>query len=219
MPAFVEVRLENNLVLYGSVGGPQYSTDVIVVRSGREQRNVNWSQSRGRWEIGERQVDTAELQAIIGFFRARQGRAEGFRFKDWADYRATRTPLIHNGVITQGILGNGLGNGTAGPYQTNKLYSSGATSTTRKISKLVAPISVYVNGVLTGAGVPDMNTGLVTFLAGAPSITDTLTWTGEFDLPARFDVDEMRTRFDAYRAVDGEALHWIFTLPVVELRQ
>ncbi|MGH8622498.1 MAG: DUF2460 domain-containing protein, partial [Burkholderiales bacterium] len=147
MPAFAEVRLEPGLILYGAVGGPQYSTDVVVVRSGREQRNANWSVSRGKWELGERQVDTSELHTLIGFFRARQGRAQGFRFKDWGDYKATRTPLTFNEVTTQGLLGSGVGVGSVGPYQTNKIYSSGGLTTTRKIIKLVS-LQVYVDGVL-----------------------------------------------------------------------
>ncbi|MGH8585285.1 MAG: DUF2460 domain-containing protein [Gammaproteobacteria bacterium] len=216
MTDFAEVRLENNLVLYGSVGGPQYSTDVVVVRSGHEKRNVNWSRSRGRWEMGERQVDTRELQAIIGFFRAR--RAQGFRWKDWADYRATRTPVEHNGVTTQGLLGDGVASG-GNFYQLNKLYDSGGVSELRKILKPVSgTVEIYKNGDLITSGFTiDYTNGLVTFSA-VQNPPDTLTWIGEFDVPVRFDSDELRSRFDAYRAEDGESLHFILSLPVVELR-
>lgn len=215
---FEEVRLEANLILYGSVGGPQYSTDVIVVRSGREKRNANWSQSRGRWELGERQIDTAELHSLGGFFRARQGRAQGFRWKDWADYQATRTPLTRNGVTTQGVLGTGVADGNA-TYPINKLYTSGSTSTLRRIQKPVgAGFSIYVNGVLQTSGF-SLNTiaGTVTF-SPAKSSPDTLTWSGDFDVGVRFDTDEFRTRFDVLRVSDGEALHWLFSIPIVEMR-
>lgn len=216
---FAEVRLENDLVLYGSVGGPQYSTDVVVVRSGHEKRNANWSRSRGHWELGERQVDTAELQALVGFFRARQGRAQGFLFKDWADYRASHTPVVTNGVTTQGLLGDGLASGSQF-YQLNKLYDSGGVSELRKISKPVpGTVGIYRNGTLITTGFTiDHTIGFVTF-EKPEDPPDTLTWSGEFDVPARFDADELRSRFDAYRASDGEALHFILSLPVVELRR
>lgn len=214
---FEEVRLEGSLIIEGAIGGPQFSTDVIVVRSGREKRNVNWSQSRGRWELGERQIDTAELHHLVGFFRARQGRAQGFRWKDWADYQATNTPLTRNGVTTQGQLGDGTG-GEGTSYQLNKIYTSGSTTTTRKITKPTGTISVYKNGVLQSSGYTlATTTGIVTFSV-APGGGDTLLWAGEFDVPVRFDTDEFRTRFDVVRVSDGEALHWLMSLPIVEMR-
>lgn len=214
---FEEVRLEANLILYGAIGGPQYSTDVVVVRSGREKRNTNWSESRGRWELGERQIDTAELHSLIGFFRARQGRSQGFRWKDWADYQATNTPLTRNSVTTQGLLGTGVADGGT-VYPFNKIYTSGSTSTLRRIQKPVAGASIYVNGTLQTTGYTISTTaGTVTF-GSAKSAPDTLTWAGTFDVPVRFDADELRSRFDVLRVSDGEALHWIMSLPVLELR-
>jgi uncharacterized protein (TIGR02217 family) len=215
---FEEVRLEADLILYGAVGGPQYNTDVIVVRSGREKRNTNWSESRGRWELGERQIDTAELHSLIGFFRARQGRSQGFRWKDWADYQASATPLTRNGVTTQGLLGTGVGTGSA-TYPFNKIYTSGGTSTLRRIQKPATPTpAIYVSGVLQTSGFTiDTVAGTVTF-DSAKSSPATLTWAGTFDVPVRFDADELRSRFDVLRKSDGEALHWIMSLPVVELR-
>jgi uncharacterized protein (TIGR02217 family) len=214
---FEEVRLEANLILYGAVGGPQYSTDVVVVRSGREKRNTNWTESRGRWELGERQIDTAELHSLIGFFRARQGRAQGFRWKDWADFEATHTPLTRNGVTTQGLLGTGVATGST-TYNFGKLYTSGSTSTVRRILKLIAGAQIYVNGVLQTSGYTiDIAAGTITFSA-AKNSPDTLTWQGAFDVPVRFDTDEFRTRFDVIRTSDGAALHWLFSVPIVELR-
>ncbi|MCI0355277.1 MAG: DUF2460 domain-containing protein, partial [Acidobacteria bacterium] len=47
---------------------------------------------------------------------------------------------------------------------------------------------------------------------------DALTWSGEFDVPVRFDADQLRIRFEALRTSDAEALHYLFSLPVAELR-
>ncbi|MFN9789781.1 MAG: DUF2460 domain-containing protein, partial [Holosporales bacterium] len=38
-------------ISYGSAGGPQFSTDVVETISGFEQRNVNWSQARLRYNV------------------------------------------------------------------------------------------------------------------------------------------------------------------------
>ena len=35
----------------GATGGPGFSTQIVTLASGAEQRNVNWSQARGRWNI------------------------------------------------------------------------------------------------------------------------------------------------------------------------
>jgi hypothetical protein len=47
---------------------------------------------------------------------------------------------------------------------------------------------------------------------------DTVRWAGQFDVPVRFDTDEFRTRFDVLRVSDGEAMHWLMSLPIVEMR-
>jgi uncharacterized protein (TIGR02217 family) len=103
--SFAEVRLDLGID-YGCVGGPQFSTTVIVDGSGAEQRNINWSQPLGRWQIGNRTgdrcLDKSELDALLAFHTARQGSLEGFRFKDWTDYRGVAQLLgVGNGIQTQ----------------------------------------------------------------------------------------------------------------------
>lgn len=86
-PAFAEVRVDENLIIYHTVGGPLFSTTVVVVNSGRESRNAGWPTPLGGWELGERSMVPNDLATIKNFFNARQGRAQGFRFKDWMDYK------------------------------------------------------------------------------------------------------------------------------------
>jgi uncharacterized protein (TIGR02217 family) len=47
---FHDVRFPD-AVARGATGGPEYSTDVVSVASGYEQRNQNWDLARGRWDI------------------------------------------------------------------------------------------------------------------------------------------------------------------------
>lgn len=71
---------------YGYTGGPSFSTDVITVKSGVEQRNSNWAVARGQWDI-EYVEDEAGLKELVAFFRACGGKRDTFRFKDWLDYK------------------------------------------------------------------------------------------------------------------------------------
>src|SRR5262245_55974480 len=103
MPDFDEVQFPPDIA-YGAVGGPEYRTTVLVTASGREQRNSAWAQARGRWNVAHGLKSRAQVAALIAFFRARKGRAHGFRFKDWTDYQATGQPL-------------GTGDGTTTAFQ------------------------------------------------------------------------------------------------------
>lgn len=206
MTAFAEVRIDDDLIIYRTVGGPTFSTDVVAVDSGREQRNANWSLPLGQWELGERSMLPNDLFAMKNFFMARQGRAQGFRFKDWADFRDEGAGVL---IPVPGVSGS---------YQMHKQYPSGGTTGLRKISKPVAgTIKVYSSGVLVTATV-DATTGIVTGISGSA-----LTWTGEFDTPVRFDTDQLRSEFIGATGPGGAAhvkdvYFHLFSLPIKELR-
>jgi uncharacterized protein (TIGR02217 family) len=204
-PAFAEVRIDDNLIIYHTIGGPMFSTTVVIVNSGRETRNADWPTPLGRWELGERSMMPADLAVMKNFFNARQGRAQGFRFKDWADYKDDG-----GGVLVPIVGGTG--------YQMFKKFPSGPNYTSRKISKPVdGSIKVYSGGTLVGATV-DPATGIVTGVSG-----DTLTWTGEFDTPVRFDTDQLRAEFIGAMGTGGAAgvkdvFFHLHSLPIAEIR-
>lgn len=198
--AFVEVRFPTDIA-YGSAGGPEYSTDVVVLQSGYEQRNSNWSQARVRYNVAYGVKTPAQLQSLIGFFRARKGRADGFRFKDWTDYQATAQSL-------------GTGDGTQTQFQLVKNYASGSVTETRLVTKPVnGTVSLYLNGVLQSSGAYSVNytTGLVTFTA-APGSGVAVTADFEFDIPVRFDTDRLSAVLETYGAQSAE------DIPLVEIR-
>ena len=88
MTGFHEIRFPDNIA-YGATGGPEFATTVVVTGAGHEQRNVNWAEARGRWDVASGLKNQAQLDELIAFFRARKGRAYGFRFKIG---RTTRPP-------------------------------------------------------------------------------------------------------------------------------
>jgi uncharacterized protein (TIGR02217 family) len=295
--SFHEVRLDDGLIVYGAAGGPQFSTTVVRVASGAEQRNANWARPLGKWELGERLLTRSELQTLQDFFMARLGRAHGFRWKDHGDYQAT---------TAQGLLGAGTGTGLP-TYQLVKRYADAAAGLDRPIRKPVTgSVAVQRGGLPVSFGAAagnialDAATGIVSFVADAtsaasaitagattqvvlagnpgalvagerlyltgfggadaalvnglahtvsvvsgtgpytftlstntagktltlgsgaghayPQATESLTWSGQFDVPVRFDADALSYRFDAADAISGQALFWLYSAPIVEIR-
>lgn len=183
--AFHEVRFPAD-ISYGSSGGPEFSTDIIITHSGHEQRNVNWAEARAKYNVAHGVKTEAQLKELIAFFRARQGRAYGFRFKDWADYKAECENL-------------GSGDGVKTTFQLKRNYVSGSQNVSRNIKKPVSgTIAVYANGVLQVSGwTVNAITGLITFIS-APANGVVISADFEFDVPVRFDTDRLSARLDDY---------------------
>jgi len=169
--AFDEVRFPTD-ISYGAKGGPVYSTLVVETASGSEQRISYWSRGRLRWDVTHGVKSRASVASLIDFFRARKGRARGFRFRDPVDYRAENQPLAH-------ITGN--------TWQLTKVYGDAENTEVRKITKPVDDITILRDGVPVTGWTLDSTTGIVSDLVAG----GTLTWSGLFDVPCRFDTDEM----------------------------
>ena len=198
--AFIEVRFPTDIA-YGSVGGPEYSTDVVITQSGYEQRNSNWSQARAVYNVAYGVKTQTQLNTLIAFFRARKGKADGFRFKDWTDYQATGQLI-------------GVGNAITAVFQLVATYPSGTTSEIRIISKPVAgTLNIYFNGTLQNSSLYSLNTvnGQVTFTS-APGSGVSITADFQFDVPVRFDTDRLATTLDSYGSYSAQEI------PLVEIR-
>ena len=191
--SFVEVQFPSD-ISYGATGGPMFLTDVVATVSGHEQRNSKWSQARARHNVASGVKTETQWQALIAFFRARRGKAVGFRFKDWGDFKAVNQPLLSLG-------------GTQ--YQLVKQYVSGAVVSERIITKPVAgTVKLYRNSLLQASGWSiDTATGIIT-----TSLTGTLTVDFDFDVPVRFDTDELALSLDSFNAGSWN------NIPLIEVR-
>jgi uncharacterized protein (TIGR02217 family) len=169
-------------------------------RSRPRKRNVNWSEARGRWDVASGLKKQAQIDELIAFFRARRGKAYGFRFKDWSDYKAGGQLL-------------GTGDDAVTQFQLVKHYPSGSVIEVRTITKPVADtVKVYLDDVEQFAGWSvDTTTGLVTFDT-APVLGVEVTADLEFDVAVRFDTDHMAVTIETYQ------LHNWQQIPIVELR-
>lgn len=199
MPTFHEVQFPPKIA-YGASGGPMFNTSIVTTFGGFEQRNVNWQKARGRWDVSTGLKNKTDMDALQAFFRARFGKAYGFRFKDWTDYQAVGQ-----------MLGNG--NGVITTFQLAKLYTSGSNTYSREIKKPVTgTIKIYLNGVLQGAGYTvDLTNGIVTF-SSAPGAGVVVSADFDFDVPVRFDTDALAVR------ADGPGIYVWDAIPVVEIR-
>jgi uncharacterized protein (TIGR02217 family) len=182
----------------GRSGGPERRTDVVLTASGREHRNSRWADSRRKYNVGYGIKSLADIEQVIAFFEERRGRLHAFRFKDHADFKscsANATPTASDQVI-------GTGTGTKTTFQLAKTYGSGARKYARDIT---APVSgtvlVAVNGAATTSFTVDDTTGLVIFVS-APAAAANITAGFEFDVPVRFDTDELAINLSHFEAGD-----------------
>lgn len=133
-----------------------WSTRVVLLASGYEQRNIEWSAARARYNIGTAIKSADELKEIIAWIRATQGRGHGFRIKDPTDYQTTAAD--DDGYIGTGGVGDGTPTG-----QLYKVYVTGALSEARLISKPVSgQVVFYLDGNLITPTL-DTTTGIATF--------------------------------------------------------
>jgi len=171
---FNETRLLD-CVAYGSQFGQEFKTRIIKLKSGFERRNVDWSMPLGRYSVLYQALNPEDHDLVYSAHMASMGSAIPFRFKDWRDYTATSEVI-------------GTGTGSPQELQLIKTYTFGAISLERVISKPVEDaVTLYADGVEIGVSV-DTETGIVSFMAGAG---EEITWSGEFDVPVRFDSDRL----------------------------
>ena len=209
--AFHEVRFPTGISL-GASGGPERRTEIVVLGSGAEERNSRWADSKRSYNAGYGIKSVDDLHAVIAFFEERRGRLHGFRWKDWSDYKScapTATPQASDQQI-------GIGNGVTASFQLIKTYGSSFAPWTRTITQPVAgTVLVAVGGVAQDPEdfAVNTSTGVITFAGGhIPGSGAAITAGFEFDVPVRFDTDQLEINLGQIEA--GSIPH----IPIVEIR-
>jgi uncharacterized protein (TIGR02217 family) len=213
--SFDEVQFPPNISA-GAQGGPTFNTTILTLASGAEHRNINWSRERPVYDVSTGIKTAEDARAYQKFFYARRGRAIGFRFKDWGDYRLPfwdKTPGDLDPIPVFFVT-----DGTTHTFQIYKVYYDDAgTPFNRKIVKIVAgtvnlfnnasPISSPTNYTI------DLNTGIVTLSSAIYTTTghEIAGWL-EFDVPVRFDTDTQNLTLNG-----NELIKWD-SIPVVGLK-
>jgi uncharacterized protein (TIGR02217 family) len=207
--AFHDVQFPT-LIGRGAQGGPERRTDVIGLASGAEERNARWAQSLRRYDVGYGIRRADDLAAVVAFWEARNARLNGFRFKDWSDFKSC-LPSVPPAATDQSI---GTGTGAATKFQLRKRYESGGHGLWRSIRRPVSgTVKVALAGVVQASGwTVNLATGVVTFSV-APGSGVAVTAGFEFDVPVRFDTDHLPV------VLDLETKGSITSIPLVELRE
>lgn len=163
----------------GVTFGPRFSTSVVDSAGGAEERNINWSYPRCGGNAASGLKRSADYAELIAFARAvAWGKGYSFPFKDWSDYTATDSNI-------------GTGDGSTVAFQLRKVYTFGGFTAYRKITKPVTGISTFkVDGSPVVPSSVARLTGIVTF-SSPPANGKAITWSGQFDVPCRFDTDEL----------------------------
>jgi len=173
----------------GAHGGPDFKTVIQESISGKEQRIILWARCRASYDIAYSVLKSDDPAGnyikVLTLFYGHQGKAYPFRFKAWNDYQANSEQF-------------GVGDGTTTAFQLTKTYDPGqvllGTPGARVyVRNIVLPVAssvlVFDNGAPAGSHTLGAG-GVITF-ATAPVSSHKLTWTGEFDLPVRFDTDHL----------------------------
>lgn len=176
-------------IAYGARGGPAFNTTVLELASGYERRNRNWKKVRARYNVAYGVRTPEQMDKLLNFFYARNGRAFSFPYFDWKDHTIKNQQL-------------GTGDGTTRSFQIFKRYQSGGHYYDREITKII-PGSVgdiYVGGLPNTEYTLDHLTGIITF-DDPPALDDPITLIEcQFYVHVRFDTDFADIQLVTYQA-------------------
>ena len=213
MAGIHNVRLPEDIEK-GAQGGPEFNTTINTVDSGQERRNINWQLPIAKWDVGYG-IRTNENHRIIrAFFYARRGMAYGFRFKDWTDFQLVEDPTDPLQRIRIDFPSQGVGYGINKPYR-----DAIGTTFLRRITHPVWG-SLRMTRVSDGVELPDDYVQQnfmwdpveyrISLERGPSSLSVYLT--GEFDVPVRFNSDQLVQSVRIFNGVE------VPDIPIIELR-
>jgi uncharacterized protein (TIGR02217 family) len=178
-------RLPDNIES-GSGFGPSWSNVIQESIAGTEQRYARWTKCRGVGDLSlglqSSEDPLGDFRAIYAMFMAHRGSLYPWRFR--CDYDSSAEHEFF-----------GVGDGIQTEFQLTMTYDPGLL-----LLGIPGPLS-YVRDIVLVVGVP------VIEIAGTPTIafsltsggiiifdsapTGDLTWSGTFDIPVRFDTDNL----------------------------
>lgn len=194
-------------VSVGSTGGPRFSTDVNETEGGFEYRNVNWSQARHAYNVSTGIGDAAAWAETKDWFMRCAGRAFAFRFVDPGDNTSHADGWSDPSPTDQQI---GIGDGTRTRFGLVKSYDGYLRDILKPVE---GTVTVSIDGALVNPDQYDVDhtTGIITF-GGAPAAGKVIRAGFVFDVPCRFESDELTASWTDANLVQGN-------IGIIEIRQ
>jgi uncharacterized protein (TIGR02217 family) len=209
--AFFECEFPRQ-IRFRSMGGPTWKTTINQGLSGQEQRNRDWQDSRGKWQISL--VTPARLfdgnmqqyvELLVSFFDAVGGQADGFRLFDHKSHIAKAQPVItYNGNLQLAVSRTIAGR----TYQ--KVITKPITSAIVDYQGNALPDTVFLAGTNSPVAV-DPTTGIVTG-AGDGTLLDF-----EYHFPVRFNRDDLPIVVEESDVLGGNPIISVDSLELLEV--
>ena len=188
-------------ISYGSSGGPEYNTEILMTTNGFEYRNSKWKLPKLRFNVAIGIKNHKQMEQILAFFRNCKGRQTGFRYKDWSDFKCTQEPIQ--------VINSQRG-------QLIKTYTLDEKNFDRRtITKPVhGSVKVYLNSMQLKEDLwtVDYSTGEISFINKINSKMN-ITADFEFDIHARFDTDFLPVTVESYQFYSTP------DIPVIEIQE
>lgn len=170
---------------YGFNPEPNYLVKIVSREGGYERRDRKWARPLLKFTgvpLGER--PQSDIEDVLYFWHAVGGMSDGFRFKDWSDFKSCRLGADPS-MLDMPIVASG--DSPAGSYRLVKQYVWGSKIQEREITRPLGASILVANesGVAQTDFTLDESTGLLTpggSFAGTPH-----SWGGEFYVWCRFD--------------------------------
>jgi uncharacterized protein (TIGR02217 family) len=198
--AFDDVRFPLALGAHAEVM-PETSTAIVAGAGGTEARNADWAEPRTRYDVGPGVRSTADIAALLAFFRARLGPARAFRLQDPFDY-ATGAPVGFGDVVL------GSGDGVTTRFALVRRYGAMARRITRPVA---GSVRVGIGGGETQGFA--VEPGGWVLLDRAPGKGVAVSAGFAFDVPVRFAEDRLQVARATFGAGDSPSV------PLIEVRE
>jgi uncharacterized protein (TIGR02217 family) len=203
MTGFKDIHLPEGVVGYPTSSAPRFSTSIVSVSSGAEQRNQNWSRPLHRFNLAEAVRDQATYAALAAHWLNMRGPAFGFPFRDPLDFASVAQPAANVAPpISRTDVVLGAGDGLTRHFQLVKRYAL-TDPVTGETDEFVRPITLpIVSTLLVGVDGEDpegfsvplewtvSRPGGVIEFSTAPEEGAEITAGFLFEVPVRFEADD-----------------------------
>ena len=195
--SFTERRFPTKLS-YGSSGGPGFRTSVFELDSGFVGGVLEWDKLRARYDVRLENATEENIAALEDHFYSMRGRAIGFRYKDWNDYKLANQNFF-------------VGDGATTRFQIFKRYRSGTFKFDRILRKIVQGTlaTINIDGVAKTYQtdfVVDWNTGIVDMKTAPASGSVGKIVFLEFDNAVRYDDDFLNIAVTDFRQLTANSV-------------